>query len=241
MSGQIRLHRFIAQCGVCSRRKAEELIGQGRVVVNGDVVTQQGTKVSDSDAIEVDGVRLAAQSHLYVVMYKPKGVITAMSDDRGRPTVADLLPRLDSVVKPVGRLDKDTDGLLLFTNDGDLAKRLTHPSHGIEKEYEATVRGNLDEKTLSRLREGVRIERRKTSPAQVERIGEDRHSTKLRLVLKEGWKRQVRLMCEAVGHPVIELRRTRFGPLRLKGMQPGECRILSGKVVDELRKQALAQ
>ncbi len=236
MSEPIRLHRYIAQAGVCSRRKAEELIEHGRVVVNGEVVTQQGTKVSEKDTVEVDGIRLTVQQHIYLVMYKPKGVITAMSDDRGRRTVADLLPRLDSVVKPVGRLDKDTDGLLLFTNDGDLAKRLTHPSHGFEKEYEATVRGHLEEKALSRLRTGVRIERRTTSPAQVDLIGEDRNSTKLRFVLKEGWKRQVRLMCEAVGHPVMDLRRTRFGPLRLKGMQPGECRILSGKVVEELRK-----
>lgn len=236
MSEQVRLHRYISQCGVCSRRKAEELIEEGRVSVNGSVVSQQGTKVSDDDVVEVDGVRVRPQQFIYLVMYKPKGVVTSMSDERGRQTVADLLPRLDSVVKPVGRLDKDTDGLLLFTNDGDMAKRLTHPSHGIEKEYEAVVRGRVAESALTKLRNGVRIERRKTSPAVVEVVSEDRGSTKLRLVLKEGWKRQVRLMCEAVGHPVVELRRVRFGPLKLKGMQPGECRILSGKLVDELRK-----
>lgn len=236
MSEPVRLHRYIAQCGVCSRRRAEELISEGRVAVNGAVVSQQGTKVSDDDVVEVDGTRVRTQSFIYLVMYKPKGVVTSMSDERGRQTVADLLPRLDAAVKPVGRLDKDTDGLLLFTNDGDLAKRLTHPSHGIEKEYEAVVRGRVSESALSRLRKGVRIERRMTSPAVVEVIAEDRGTTKLRIVLKEGWKRQVRLMCEAVGNDVVELRRVRFGPLKLKGMQPGECRILSGKLVEELRK-----
>jgi 23S rRNA pseudouridine2605 synthase len=236
MSEPVRLHRFIAQCGVCSRRRAEELISEGRVSVNGSVVTQLGTKVTDSDVVEVDAARVRPQEFIYLVMHKPKGVVTTMSDERGRRTVADLLPRLDAVVKPVGRLDKDTEGLLLFTNDGDLAKRLTHPSHGFEKEYEAVVRGRVSERALDRLRNGVRIERRMTSPAVVEVIAEDRGTTKLRIVLKEGWKRQVRLMCEAVGNDVVDLRRVRFGPLKLKGMQPGECRILSGKLLDELRK-----
>ena len=227
MPEPVRLHRYIAQCGVCSRRKAEELIAEGRVAVNGALVTQQGTKVTEGDKVEVDGKRIRQQEFVYLVMYKPKGVLTAMSDDRGRRTVADILPRLDAVVKPVGRLDMDTDGLLLFTNDGEMAKRLTHPSHGFEKEYEALVKGQPDERALERLRTGVRIERRKTSPARVEVISSAKNATKLRIVLKEGWKRQVRLMCEAVDCPVIELRRVRFGPLRLKGMQPGECRLLS--------------
>ena len=227
MPEPVRLHRYIAQCGVCSRRKAEELIAEGRVAVNGALVTQQGTKVTEGDKVEVDGKRIRQQEFVYLVMYKPKGVLTAMSDDRGRRTVADILPRLDAVVKPVGRLDMDTDGLLLFTNDGEMAKRLTHPSHGFEKEYEALVKGQPDERALERLRNGVRIERRKTSPARVEVISSAKNATKLWIVLKEGWKRQVRLMCEAVDCPVIELRRVRFGPLRLKGMQPGECRLLS--------------
>lgn len=237
MTEPVRLHRYIASCGLCSRRKAEELIAEGRVSVNGEPVAQPGTKVTDKDRVEVDGRVIKPQKFIYVVMHKPRGVITAMSDDRGRKTVADLLPRLDAVVKPVGRLDYDTDGLLLFTNDGELAKKLTHPSHGFEKEYEAVVRGEVEPKAVERLRKGVRIERRTTSPAVVEVLGADRRGTRLRFVLTEGWKRQVRLMCESVGHPVIELRRTRFGPLRLKGMSPGECRILTQKQVEALKKE----
>ncbi len=237
MSEPVRLHRFIAQCGVCSRRKAEELIVDGRVVVNGETVTTLGTKVSDGDDVRVDGRKIRPESFVYLVMYKPKGVVTTMSDERGRKTVADLLPRLEAVVKPVGRLDKDTDGLLLFTNDGELAKRLTHPSHGTEKEYEATVRGEITDKAVERLRTGVRIEGRKTRPAIVEVLSSHETRSKLKIVLKEGWKRQVRLMCEAVGHPVIELRRTRFGPMRLKGMSPGECRLLTKQQVEALRKE----
>lgn len=233
----MRLHRYIAQCGLCSRRKAEELIVERRVALNGSIVTQLGTKVAEGDVVEVDGRRIAPQRFLYLVMYKPKGVVTTMSDERGRRSVADLLPRLDSVVKPVGRLDKDTEGLLLFTNDGEMAKRLTHPSHGTEKEYEAVVRGAVGERALERLRTGVRIERRKTSLARVDVVSVDRTTTRLRLVLREGWKRQVRMMCEAVGHPVVELKRVRFGPLKLKGMHPGECRILGEEMVKRLNDE----
>lgn len=239
MSEPVRLHRFIAQCGVCSRRKAEELIAEGRVTVNGETVVQMGTKVGDDDVVTVDGQRIRQERHIYLVMYKPKGVVTTMSDEKGRRTVSQLLPRLDAVVKPVGRLDKDTDGLLLLTNDGDLAKKLTHPSHGTEKEYEATVRGAVTERAVERLRTGVRIEGRKTRPAFVEVLSSHETKSKLKIVLKEGWKRQVRLMCESVGHPVIELRRTRFGPLRLKGMSPGECRLLTQQQVDALKKDSL--
>ena len=229
----MRLHRYIAQCGVCSRRKAEELIVDGRVTVNGEIVTTLGTKIEEGDEVRVDGRPIEPERLIYLAMYKPKGVVTTMADERGRRTVSHLLPRLPSVVKPVGRLDKDTDGLLLFTNDGELARRLTHPSHGTEKEYEATVQGEPDDRAVEKLRTGVRIEGRKTRPARVDRIGRN----KLRLVLKEGWKRQVRVMCEAVGHPVVELRRVRFGPIRLGTMKPGESRPLTQSEVDKLQSE----
>ena len=234
----VRLHRYIAQCGVCSRRRAEEFIEEGRVTLNGEVVTKLGTKTFPGDDVKVDGAAVRPQKLVYLVMYKPKGVVTTMSDDRGRRTVADLLPRLESTVKPVGRLDMDTDGLLLFTNDGDLATSLSHPSRSVEKEYEATVEGEVSDSAIARIRKGVVIEGRKTKTAECEVLGTTPSSSKLRITITEGWKRQVRLMCEAVGHPVIELRRTRYGPLRLKGMAPGECRLLGQQMVESLRKAA---
>lgn len=236
MVEEMRLHRFIAQAGVCSRRKAEDLILKGRVSVNGEPVTALGTKVGAGDRVTVDGSPVRLQGTLTLVMYKPRGVLTTMSDERGRKTVKDLLPRLDSVVKPVGRLDKDTEGLLLFTNDGELATRLAHPSGSVEKEYEAVVRGSVTDATAKRLASGVTIEGRRTRPAQCGIVSRQKETTKLALVLKEGRKRQVRLMCEAVGHKVVSLKRIRYGTLRLKGMHPGECRILSRQQLEALKK-----
>ena len=231
----IRLHRFIAQCGVCSRRKAEELISEGRVEVNGETVARPGTVVSQADEVRVDGRPLRSQPHVYIVMHKPRGCLTTMKDEFGRQTVADLLPDVGVAVKPVGRLDKDTDGILLFTNDGELAARLTHPRYSVEKEYEATVSGVPGEQALGRLRKGVTAEGRRTRPAQVDVLSAREKGAKLRIVLKEGRKRQIRLMCEAVGHPVKRLRRVRFGPLSLKGIRPGECRVLGESQVRTLK------
>lgn len=238
MSEPLRLHRYLAKCGVASRRKAEDLIREGRVTVDGEVVTEMGTKVADGQDIRVDGIRAEAPRLLYYVLYKPKGVLTTMSDPGGRPTIAEYLPSKDSALKPVGRLDKDTDGLIIITNDGDLAMRLTHPRYGVEKEYEAVVKGIPTEDALGRLRRGVMVEGRRTAPAEVSLAGSDpkgRRAT-VSLILHEGRKRQVRLMCEAVGHPVVSLRRVRIGLLRLKGMRPGECRLIGLKDVQALRR-----
>ncbi|MCH8980150.1 MAG: rRNA pseudouridine synthase [Armatimonadetes bacterium] len=235
MQKGIRLHRFIAQCGVCSRRKAEVMIAEGRVEVNGENVVRPGTVVSDSDEVRVDGRTLRQQPHVYIVMHKPRGYLTTMKDEFGRQTVADLLPDVGVAVKPVGRLDKDTDGILLFTNDGELASRLTHPRYSVEKEYEATVTGTPGERALGRLRRGVTVEGRRTRPAEVEVVSARENGAKLRIVLKEGRKRQVRLMCAAVGHPVTRLRRVRFGPLRLKGIRPGECKVLGKSQIRALK------
>ena len=231
----IRLHRFIAQCGVCSRRKAEQMISEGRVEVNGETVARPGTVVSEVDEVRVDDRPLRPQPHVYIVMHKPRGCLTTMKDEFGRQTVADLLPDVGVAVKPVGRLDKDTDGVLLFTNDGELASRLTHPRYSIEKEYEATVTGEPGERALGRLRRGVTVEGQRTRPAQVDVLSASDRGAKLRIVLKEGRKRQIRLMCEAVGHPVKRLRRVRFGPLGLKGLRPGECRVLGKTQVRALK------
>jgi len=238
MSEPVRLHRFIAQCGVCSRRKAEELIANGHVTVNGECVTQLGTKVTDADIVIVDGREIKPERHVYVSMNKPKGFVTTMSDERGRRTVADLLPDFGVVVKPVGRLDKDTEGLLLFTNDGELAKRMTHPSHSMEKQYEAVVFGIPDQAALDKLRNGVVIERRKTRPADVKLVKTTRNSATLKITLREGRKRQIRLMCDSVGYPVKTLKRIRFGPLTLRGMRPGECRLLDKATVERLLQES---
>lgn len=237
MSEPVRLHRYIAQCGLCSRRKAEELILQHRVVVNGHLVSELGTKVSDADRVEVDGVVLKLQQSVTLLMNKPKGFLTTLSDPHNRTTVAQLLPDVGAALKPVGRLDVDTQGALLFTSDGELAARLTHARYGVEKEYEAVVEGLVDDKALAELRKGVFIEGRRTRPAQVELVRADpgRGTSKLTIILTEGRKRQVRLMCEAAGHPVLSLVRVRFAFLRVKGMGPGECRILGKQDVERLR------
>jgi pseudouridine synthase len=234
-----RLHVRISHSGLCSRRKAEQLILEGRVTVNDRIVIELGTKVSEADLVAVDGVPIQAPKRgMTILLNKPKGVLTTMHDPHGRPTIVQFLPSRTANLKPVGRLDKETEGLLLCTSDGDLAHRLTHPRYGVEKEYIAIVDGLPDEKAIQKLRSGVFIEGGKTSPAQVEVIHAEpkTNTTGLNIVIHEGRKRQIRLMCEAVGHPVRQLKRVRIGPLRIKGMKPGEARLLGKKDVDELRR-----
>lgn len=228
----------IAHSGLCSRRAAERLIQEGRVEVNGELVTEMGVKVADSDEVRVDGRPVTVAKEYTVVLNKPVGVVTTLSDPQGRPTVRGLLPDYGVPLKPVGRLDMDTEGLILATNDGDLAQRLSHPSFGVEKEYLAIVQGEPAQKALDQLRKGVFVEGRKTAPARIEVIHYDSaaDTTGLRITIHEGRKRQVRLMCEFVGHPVKTLRRTRYGPLHLRGLRKGECRLLGKKEVNELRR-----
>jgi 23S rRNA pseudouridine2605 synthase len=236
--GLERLHVRIAHAGVCSRRAAEKLILEGRVTVNGEIVAEMGYKVAPEDEVCVDGQALKTVKQYTVLLNKPTGVVTTMSDPQGRPTIVRFLPDFGVPLKPVGRLDMDTEGLLLCTNDGELANRLAHPRYGVEKEYQAIVKGIPTEETLQRLRTGVFVEGRKTSPAKVEVIHAEpkTDTTGLRITIHEGRKRQIRLMADAIGHPVISLRRLRYGPLRVKGMRPGEARLLGKKEVDELRK-----
>jgi pseudouridine synthase len=241
-----RLQKLLAEAGVASRRVSERIIAEGRVQVNGSTVTQMGA-VADpvSDTISVDGVALGPTPELvYLVVHKPPGYLTTSRDDRGRPVVMDLVYKTKARVFPVGRLDMDSEGLLLLTNDGDLAQRLTHPSHEVEKEYLALLQGTPSARALSELRRGVDLEGRRTAPATVELIQNPAElETKpgrswLRIVLKEGRKRQVRGMCESVGHPVERLIRTRIGPLRLRGLVPGRVRELTSAEVARLREAA---
>jgi pseudouridine synthase len=223
---------------MCSRRAAETLISSGRVTVNGVLVVEMGRKVGPEDEVAVDGMVIDSAKSFTLILNKPKGCVTTLMDPQRRPTIVKYLPDLGVQLKPVGRLDMDTEGLLICTNDGELANRLAHPRYGVEKEYHATVMGIPDEKALDKLRNGVHIEGGKTRPAKIElaHAAGKTGNASLYITLHEGRKRQVRLMCEAVGHPVSALKRVRVGPLTVRGMRAGECRMLGKVEVATLRK-----
>ena len=237
-----RLHKVLAHAGVASRRKSEDMIRQGRVMVNGQVVTELGTKVDPArDDIRVDGRRVSlAAGHVYVMLNKPQDVISAMRDRRGRRALGDLvsLPRR---LYPVGRLDLDSEGLILLTDDGELANLLTHPRYEHEKEYRAWVNGEPDDETLQTWRQGVLLDDKLTAPARVEVLNRRRDATLLRIVMHEGRKRQIRRVAELLGHPVRELKRVRLGPLELGPLEVGQWRYLTSKEVrslDQIKRQS---
>jgi len=230
----MRLNAYLARAGVASRRKADELIKAGRVTVNGEP-GQLNTFVEARDVVELDGERLAPQKLAYVLLYKPAGVVTTASDPQGRPTVVELVEH-DSRVVPVGRLDADTTGALLLTNDGDLAHRLAHPRYEVEKVYEAEVEGEPSDEALAKLAEGVELDDGPTAPAQVRRLDPSR----VELSIHEGRKHQVKRMLEAVGHPVRRLHRSRYAGLTVEGLEAGRWRELSEDEVAALRKLARA-
>ena len=236
----LRLQKLISQAGVASRRAAEKLIAEGRVTVNGETVTEMGTKADPAhDDIRVDGRRIKSTERLrYILLYKPAGYMTTRSDPQRRRTVLDLLRGVREYVYPVGRLDYDTQGLLLLTNDGDLAAKLTHPRHQVPRTYEAYVAGIPDDEAVDRLRRGIPLDGRRTLPADVLLANKGRRERNgvLIITIREGRNRQVRRMLEAVGHPVESLRRTRFGPLSDRGLRPGEWRELSALEVEKLKK-----
>ena len=225
----MRLNAYLARSGVASRRSAEELIRAGRVRVNGEVAGL-ATFVEPSDRVELDGRLLAPEPLAYVLLHKPQGVVTTASDPHGRPTVVDLV-ELPQRVVPVGRLDADTTGALLLTNDGPLAHRLAHPRYEVDKVYVADVEGEPDDDALRRLAEGVVLEDGTTAPATVRRLGPSR----LELTIHEGRKHQVKRMCEAVGHPVKHLHRSGYAGLTLEGVEPGRWRELTSAEVAVLR------
>ena len=226
----MRLNRYLARAGVASRRASDELIKAGRVTVNGRR-GELNTFVASRDVVEVDGDRVGKQELAHVLLNKPLGVVTTASDPEGRPTVVDLVGH-DARVVPVGRLDIDTSGVLLLTNDGDLAHRLAHPRYGVEKTYVADVEGDLTPAAVSTLANGVELEDGITAPARARQLGRSR----VELVLHEGRNRQVRRMCEAVGHPVVRLRRTGYAGLDTHGVEVGGSRALSRDEVTALRR-----
>src|SRR5688572_28699885 len=226
---EVRLQKIISSAGIASRRAAEKLIEQGRVTVNGITITELGTKADlDVDDIRVDERRVKRpQRHRYLLLNKPRGYVTTRSDPEHRPTVLDLLKGVRDYVYPVGRLDFDSEGLLILTNDGDLAATLTHPRHEVERVYEAEVLGVPDAHDLERLSKGVVIDGRRTGAARVELLSERRtqgDTSMLRVTIHEGRTRQVRKMCDAIGHPVRTLKRVRIGPITDKYLKPGEYR-----------------
>ena len=233
-----RLQKLLSMAGVASRRLSEELIRQGRVTVNGAVVTTLGTKANLAvDDVRVDGRRVHAQARTrYILLNKPRGYVTTRRDPQGRPTVMDLLKGVREYIYPVGRLDYDSEGLLLLTNDGELAARLTHPRHEVERVYEARVRGVPDPHVLDRLSRGVVVEGRRTAPARVELIEDRDNQAVVEIALHEGRQRQVRNMFDAVGHPVIRLRRVRIGPIADEHLTTGYWRELTPGEIARLRR-----
>jgi 23S rRNA pseudouridine2605 synthase len=235
----LRLQKLISQAGVASRRAAEKLIAEGRVTVNGETVTEMGTKADPArDDIRVDGRRIKATERLrYILLYKPAGYVTTRSDPQHRRTVIDLLRGVREYVYPVGRLDYDTQGILLVTNDGDLAAKLTHPRHQVDRTYEVSVSGMPDDEALDRLRRGIPLDGRRTRPADVLLVNKGRRDRNgvLIITIREGRNRQVRRMLDAVGHPVESLRRIRFGPLGIRGLRPGDWRDLTDAEVEKLK------
>ncbi|MFL5853122.1 MAG: pseudouridine synthase [Solirubrobacteraceae bacterium] len=232
----MRLAKYLAHAGVASRRAAEDLIRAGRVTVDGEVVGDLGRQLAGGEEVRVGGELVGGREERAVwLVNKPAGVVSTARDTHGRPTVVSLVPDAGARLYPVGRLDVDTTGLIVVTNDGELANRLMHPRYEVPRPYEATVRGGpVGEGALRALRAGVRLEDGVTAPASVRALGPDR----LELVMHEGRKRQVRRMCEAVGHPVVALRRVAFGPLRLGSLPEGEARRLEAAEVEALRTAA---
>ncbi|WP_429949859.1 pseudouridine synthase [Enterococcus sp. AZ101] len=235
-----RLQKVIAHAGIASRRKAEEYIVNGRVKVNGKIVRELGTQVGKSDKVEVDDVPIYKEEYGYYLFYKPKGVISAVSDDKGRKVVTDFFSHIKERIYPVGRLDYDTSGLLLLTNDGEFSQKLTHPSHEIDKVYVAKVKGLAKKHDLLPLTKGMKIEGYKTAPAAFEIISVDlkTNTSIVELTIHEGRNHQVKKMLQAVGYPVQKLKREKYGDLTLKGLRPGEYRNLNKKEISVLLNQS---
>ncbi len=236
MFEKMRLQKYISRCGIASRRHAEEMIREGRIRVNGKVVTEMGMTVSALDLVECDGKPIVPEENpVYIMLNKPGGYVTTVSDPEGRKTVMDLIDGVRERVYPVGRLDYDTEGLLILTNDGDFAHRMTHPRHQVTKTYIAEVEGIPSQETLRKLRNGIMLDERPTSPAKVELLEEKKNGAVLRITIHEGRNRQVKRMCEAVGHPVQSLKRIAFGGLRLGDLKPGKWRYISAQEVKRIK------
>lgn len=235
-----RLQKIMARAGVASRRHCEEMITSGNVKVNGKVITELGTKVDPSrDRIQVGSETLFLSSRkYYILMYKPRGYVSTLSDERNRKNVTDLLKGITERVYPVGRLDYDSEGLLLLTNDGDLTYALTHPKHKVPKTYLARVAGVPETAKLEQMAAGLPLEDGPTSPAKVRLVSQREGNALLEIIIYEGRNRQVRRMCEYIGHPVLRLQRSKFGNLSIEGLKPGQYRHLTREELSSLKEKA---
>ena len=235
-----RLQKVIAQSGVASRRKAEELIATGHVKVNGLTVKEMGIQIGNSDVVEVDGVPIDREQPVYFLLYKPRNTISAVSDDKERRVVTDFFGGVSQRIYPVGRLDYDTTGVLIMTNDGELSQQLMHPKYHIPKTYVAKVKGMVDPMSIKKLERGIKIDGKKTAPAKANLISADRvkQTSIVELTIYEGRNRQVKNMFMALGFPVQKLKRETYGSLNLEGLKPGEWRELKSFEVNSLRNLA---
>jgi pseudouridine synthase len=234
---KLRLNQAIAKTGYCSRRDADRLIEEGRVSVNGEVVHDFSTAVDPtSDELAVDGNPINIQDFVYVAMYKPRGIVTTTSDERGRTTVLDLLPARLRHLRPVGRLDKNSEGLILITNDGDLTQKITHPVHHLPKTYIVSVRGKMTDRDLKRMSSGILLDDGITLPASTGLIARDSSSTTFELTIREGRNRQIRRMCTQLGFDVSRLVRVSIGGLQLGQMTPGSWRYLTSVELRQLER-----
>lgn len=235
---EVRLQKYLADKGIASRRSAEKMIAEGRISVNGQMVTEMGSKVRpEKDQIRVDGKLIEREVVLrYILLNKPPGYICSAQDDRGRRTVMDLIDGVSERIYPVGRLDYDTAGLLLLTNDGQLTNLLLHPSHQVDKTYLAEISGGIDNAAVEKLRRGVRLQDGRTAPAKVNVVKRGGDITRVEITIHEGKNRQVRRMMEAVGHPVLRLKRIKIAFLDAKDLRLGEWRELSGSEVRRLKQ-----
>ena len=229
MSQTVRLQKYLAACGIASRRKAEELITQGRVTVDGQVITTMGVQINPSEQeIRLNGALVVPQENfLYVLLNKPAGYVTTMSDPQGRPIVTSLLHGIKARLFPVGRLDLDTEGALLLTNDGELAQKIQHPSYEVTKTYEAQVLGRPSSGKILQLEQGILLEGKKTAPAKLQILARKTSTTSIRITIHEGRKRQVKKMFQAIGHPLFHLKRVAYGNLFLEGLLPGKFQLLN--------------
>jgi pseudouridine synthase len=234
----LRLQKYLAECGVASRRASERLIEQGRVSVNGEAAIIGAQVDPEHDSILVDGKPIGQDDKVYIVLNKPEGTVTTSRDTHGRKTVLHWVKGVGARVFPVGRLDMDVEGVLLLTNDGELAHRLLHPAYEIGKVYLAWVSGQVRPETVRKLEQGVMLDDGMTAPAKAVILNEGPHATRIQLTLHEGRKREVKRMCSAVGHPVRSLHRVAFGNVRSGGLRPGEWRYLSDQEITQLRKLA---